>query len=37
MNKVLRNDKLRKRLSEKGRERAEKFKWKDFVKKMLGK
>jgi glycosyltransferase involved in cell wall biosynthesis len=31
MNKVLRNDKLRKRLSEKGRERAEKFKWKNFA------
>jgi glycosyltransferase involved in cell wall biosynthesis len=35
MNKVLRNNKLRTRLSEKGKERAEKFKWKDFLKKIL--
>jgi glycosyltransferase involved in cell wall biosynthesis len=35
INKVLKNSKLKKRLSEKGRERAEKFKWKDFVRKIL--
>ncbi len=31
MNKVLRNDKLKKRLSEKGKERAKKFGWDKFV------
>ncbi|TSA45062.1 glycosyltransferase family 1 protein [bacterium] len=30
--KVLRNDKLKKRLSEKGKKRTRKFQWKDFVK-----
>lgn len=35
MGKVLRNDKLKKRLSEKGKERAKKFQWEDFVKVFL--
>ena len=32
MGKILRNDKLKKRLSEKGKERAKKFGWESFVK-----
>ncbi len=35
MGKVLRNDNLRKRLSEKGIERAKKFSWKEFVEEIL--
>ena len=35
MSKVLRNNKLRLRLAEKGRYRAKKFNWKSFVKTIL--
>ena len=37
MGKVLRNNKLRLRLSEKGKERAKKFSWKSFVEKFFEK
>ena len=35
MGKVLRNNKLRLRLTEKGKERAKKFSWENFVKNFL--